>query len=211
MAAYSEKRRQLQEDLREEMRTNDARLRDDIEFCSAEADWSLDQAHRLQAALHTNNTAALIYEEFKPGALRHLLPNDSVWEHARESGTAALLPREQAQSYTLLYRIRERLVESYKDVHDAAVARSVITRKFAQTRAGSPDLSQMTPSQLDELSTALTREAVTARAEAFLLGCMIAAQNVLEGGSTSQEEIGKAIFDSRNPAATDANRISTKP
>lgn len=207
----SEKRRQLQEDLREEMRTNDAQLRDDIEFCSTEADWSLDQAQRIQAALHTNNTASLTYEPLQMKGRRHLFPNDSVWQHARESGTASLLPREQAQCYTLLYRVRESVVDSYKDFREARLARSVITSKFAQTRDGSPNLSQMTPAQLDELSTALAREAVTCRSEIFFLGSMIAAQNVLEHGSTSQEEISKAIFDSRNPAPTPANPISTKP
>ena len=197
----SEKRHQLHDDLREEMRMNDALLHQDIAFCSSDADWSFDQAHRIQAALHANNTASLAYDEFAAKSVRHLLPNDSVWQHARESGTAALLPREEAQGYTLLYRLRERLVEDYKDFFAARTARSAITRKFAQTRDGPPDLSQMTPAQLDELSTAFAREAVTAREEMYRLGAMTAAQTVLESGSTSEEEIGKAIFDSRNPVS----------
>jgi hypothetical protein len=207
----SETRRQVQKDLREEMRANDAQLGEDLKLCSAEAEWSLDQAQRIQAALHASNVASLTYEEFKSKGLRHLLPNDSVWQHARENGAAALLPREQAQCYTLLYRIRERLVDSYKDLNEARMARNVITKKFAHTHDGAADLSQMTPAQLDELSTAFAREAVTGRSEIFLLGCMIAAQDVLERGSTSQEEISKAIFDSRNPATTLANPTSTKP
>jgi len=186
-------------------------FREDIEFCSIDADWSLDQAQRIQAALHANNTASLTYEALQMKGRRHLFPNDSVWQHARESGAASLLPREQAQCYTLLYRLRESVVDSYKEFREARLARSVITSKFAQARDGSPNLSQMTPAQLDGLSTALAREAVTSRSEIFLLGSMIAAQNVLEHGSTSQDEISKAIFDSRNPAPTPANPISTKP
>jgi hypothetical protein len=207
----SETRRQVQKDLREEMRANDAQLGEDLKFCWADAEWCLDQAQRIQAALHASNVASLTYEEAPLKGLRHLLPNDSVWQHARENGAAALLPREQAQCYTLLYRIRERLVDSYKDLNEARMARNVITKKFAHTHDGAADLSQMTPAQLDELSTAFAREAVTGRSEIFLLGSMIAAQDVLEHGSTSQEEISKAIFGSRNPAATLANPISTKP
>lgn len=196
---HSETRRQVQKDLREEMRANDAQLGGDLKFCAADAEWCLDQAQHIQAALHANNTASLTYEEASMKGLRHLLPNDSVWQHARESGAAALLPREQAQCYTLLYRIRERLVESYKDWYEARIARNVITKKFAHTHEGAADLSQMTPAQLDELATAFAREAVTARYEMAYLGSMTAAQKMLEEGSTSQEEIGKAIFDSRNP------------
>ena len=59
----SEKRRQLQGDLRQEMRANDAQLGEDIKFCSADAEWCLDQAQRIQAALHANNGASLTYEE----------------------------------------------------------------------------------------------------------------------------------------------------
>lgn len=195
----SEKRRELQKDLREEMRANDAQLSEDLKFSSADAEWCLDQAQRIQAALHANKLASLTYEEAPLKGLRHLLPNDSVWQHARESGAAALLPREQAQSYTLLYRIRERLTESYKDWYEARIARNVITKKFAHTHDGMPDFSQMTPAQLDDLSTAFAREAVTARYEMSYLGSMTAAQKVLEAGSTSQEEIAKALFDSRNP------------
>jgi hypothetical protein len=195
----SEKRRQLQGDLRQEMRANDAQLGEDIKFCSADAEWCLDQAQRIQAALHANNGASLTYEEARLKGLRHLLPNDSVWQHARESGSAALLPRAQAQCYTLLYRIRERLVESYKDWNEARIARNVITKKFAHTYDGPPDFSQMTSAQLDDLATAFAREAVTARYEMAYLGSMTAVQKMLEDGSTSQEEIGKAMFDSRNP------------
>jgi hypothetical protein len=194
-----EKRRQLQDDLREELRANHELLREDLKFCHEYLEWHLKHAQAIQAAVHANTPGAIAYEPFK-ASVYHILPNDSVWQHAKESGTAALLPREQAQAYTVLYRFREQVVEHYKALYAVGIERDAILSRLAHSPDGLPDLSQATAAQLDEVSLALARCGENAAAEAHFIGAMIAAQTVLESGSTSEGEIREALFDSRNPS-----------
>lgn len=194
-----QQRRQLEEDLREEMRINDQQIRDDIEVCSSHFQWAAAEAQAIQTALHNNTIASFRMEGLKDKPSRHALPNDSVWQHARESGTVALLPLAEAQAYTWLYSEREIVAKAFEKRVDAVAERRVLTTKFAHEPDGLPDVSQMTPAQLDELSTALAREARGADLELRYLGIMAATQAVLENGSTSHEEILKSHYDSRNP------------
>src|ERR1700759_5068011 len=89
-------RRQLEADLREEMRLNDGYLRDDIKVIYDNFGWAMRGAQAIQIAVLTNNPAS--YEKAPTGPF--VTPRNSVWAHARESGTVALLPRDEAEAYT---------------------------------------------------------------------------------------------------------------
>jgi hypothetical protein len=128
-----------------------------------------------------------------------VLPNDSVWQHASESGTAALLPREEAQSYTLLYRFRSRLFDTYKQLFDAHYVVIATGLRFSAGHNPQPDFSRMTPAQLDEFSSALSKEATALNTNIVFCGFMAGAQRALLDGATSEAELVRAMTDSRNP------------
>jgi hypothetical protein len=133
------------------------------------------------------------------------LPNDSVWQHSRESGTIALLPRAEAEAYTTLFRIRERLTEFANHERDAGYELAVVRRKLAGSLNDSPELSQLSPAELNELASALVRRGTAQEYVQRYVNLMLAVQKVLESGSTSQEEIikaGNSAFDRATPTPT---------
>lgn len=185
-------RRQLEADLREEMRMSEVTLRNDLQVLSEREDLALREAHAIQQALKANNIASLGERDpkFPQGVFN--LPNDSVWQHSRESGTIALLPRDEAEAYTTLFRIRERLAESANHERDAGYELAVVRRKLAGSLNDSPELSHLSPVELNELASALVRRGTAQEYVQRYVKVMLAAQKVLESGSTSQEEINKA-------------------
>src|SRR5436853_6839086 len=52
-------RRQLEEDLRQEIRMNDGLLRDDLQGLTTGVDWALHEAEAIQAAERANNMASI--------------------------------------------------------------------------------------------------------------------------------------------------------
>lgn len=198
-------RRQLEKDLREEMRMNDVTLRDDLQVLSERQDLVLHEAHAIQTALKANNIASLGEHEPKFPLGVFNLPNDSVWQHSRESGTIALLPRAEAEAYTTLFRIRERLTEFANHERDAGYELAIVRRRLAGSLNDSPALSQLSPAELNELASALVRRGTAVEYVHRYVNLMLAAQGVLERGSTSQEEItkaGNAVFRQMTPTPT---------
>lgn len=198
-------RRQLEKDLREEMRMNDVTLRDDLQVLSERQDLVLHEAHAIQTALKANNIASLGEHEPKFPLGVFNLPNDSVWQHSRESGTIALLPRAEAEAYTTLFRIRERLTEFANHERDAGYELAIVRRRLAGSLNDSPALSQLSPAELNELASALVRRGTAVEYVQRYVNLMLAAQGVLERGSTSQEEItkaGNAVFRQMTPTPT---------
>lgn len=198
-------RRQLEKDLREEMRMNDVTLRDDLQVLSARQDLALHEANAIQIALKANSIASLGEHEPKFPLGVFNLPNDSVWQHSRESGTIALLPRAEAEAYTTLFRIRERLTEFANHERDAGYELAILRRRLAGSLNDSPALSQLSPAELNELASALVRRGTAVEYVQRYVNLMLAAQGVLESGSTSQEEItkaGNAVFRQMTPTPT---------
>jgi hypothetical protein len=210
-------RRHLEEDLRQEMRMNDGILRDDIQALTAWTDWAFHEAEAIQAAVQANNIASLRGDKLKGPAYFFSLPNDSVWQHAKESGAAALLPREEAEAYTTLFRVRERLVEASASARAAGLDANILARKLAHSRYGSPDLSQLSATQLDELASVLLRVAVTSETVKAYVNAILGCHKVLESGSTSQDDLlqaGKAGLSARqqpSPTPPASPRTPDKP
>jgi hypothetical protein len=208
-------RRQLEKDLLEEMRMNDGILRDDLQGLTTGVDWAFHEAETIQAAVQAGNIASLRGDELKRPTYFFSLPNDSVWQHAKESGAAALLPREVAEAYTTLFRIRERLVEFAASARAATTEFTILRTKAARSRYGSPDLSQLSASQLDDLASALLRMAVSNDTVKGYISAILANHKVLESGSTSDKELFQSFKDAfaaarqqptPTPAATPATR-----
>jgi hypothetical protein len=196
---HQHQRHQLEEDLRAEMRTNNDFLRQDIDYLVPTRDWAFKQAQAIQNAISTHATASLVYQPPPRNFDLYVLPNDSVWQHASESGTTTLLPREEAQSYTLLYRFRARLFDTYKQLFDARYAVIASGLRFASGSGLSPDLSRMTPAQLEDFALALSKEATALNTNIVFCGFMRGAQRALLDGSTSESDLVRAMTDSRNP------------
>jgi hypothetical protein len=211
-------RRQLEADLREEMRMNDTILRDDLQGLTTAVDWEFHEAEAIHAAMQANNIPSLRGDELKGPAYFFSLPNDSVWQHAKESGAAALLPREEAEAYTTHFRVRERLVEAVASSRTATLEFTILRTKHAGSRFGSPDLSELSATQLDELASALLRVAVTSVIVKAYVSAILSNQKLLESGSTSDSQLFqafKASFtaarDQPSPTPTASPRSADKP
>jgi len=191
-------RRQLEEDLRAEIRLNDPYLRDDIKALFAEYDWAARTCQTIESAVQANASSSLKLERYPNESF--VLPRQSVWQHARESGALALLPRDEAQAYTALYRIHDILADRVtKWLEMSAKEEGIRIRFGARQDITYLPASRMSPAELEQLSAVLGDEAATARYVLLMLGRMAAFQNVLEGGSYSQEEMLQAARDGRNP------------
>ena len=193
-----ETRRQLEQDLREEMRLNDPYLRNDINVVYADYEWGVHQAQAIQDAVRTNTISALKYE--REPKFQFVIPRNSAWQHARESGTLALLPGNEAQAYTVLYHNGDVLSDRVGRWFAAIGQQDAIEIRFGRDTKGLTDVSNMASGQLEQLSAVIADQASDARWVLTSLGRMAAMQAVIESGSFSQEEMLKAYSDSRNPA-----------
>ena len=195
-------RRQLENDLREEMRINDATLRDDLKYVGALGDWTFQEAQRMQAAAKANNIESLRGHKLQNPAAGKIfsLPNDSVWQHAKESGTVALLPREEAEAYTTFFRIRDRLLDVYSMARSAAYDLSILRARLSGSRTDWPELSNLSAPQLDELASALLRVGISNDYVKGYVSAMLPLQKLLASGSTSQDELINAFKRDYNAA-----------
>ena len=196
---HRHERHQLEEDLHAEMQMNNGYLSRDYDYLVPTRDWAANQAQTIENAIGNHTTSHLVYRPPPRNFDLYVLPNDSVWQHASEGGITALLPREEAQSYTLLYRFRARLFDTYKQLFDARYAVIATGLKFSAGHNPQPDLSRMTPAQLDEFSSALSKEATALNTNIVFCGFMAGAQRALLDGANSESEIVRGMTDSRNP------------
>ncbi|HEY1770769.1 MAG TPA: hypothetical protein VGG02_11015 [Chthoniobacterales bacterium] len=190
-------RRQLEKDLRAEIRLNDPYLREDIKKVYADYEWAVRESQAIQAAVQTNAIATLKYES--ESKFPFVIPRRSVWDHARESGALALMPRDEAQAYTVVYHNLDVLEDRIGKLFASMGEEEAFEIRFGQGAEGLKDVAKMTPAQLEELSAIIAGEASSARWVLTSLGRMSSMQAVIEGGSFSQEEMLKAYSDSRNP------------
>jgi hypothetical protein len=188
---------QLEEDLRAEIRSNDRYLRDDIKTVYAHYEWAVRESQAIQAAVQTNTISTLKYESVRE--LPFVIPRRSVWDHARESGALALMPRDEAQAYTVVYHVLDVLGDRIGKLFARTGEQEAIEIRFGQGSERLKDVAKMTPAQLEQLSAIIAAEASSARWVLTSLGRMTSMQAVIESGSFSQDEMLKAYSDSRNP------------
>jgi hypothetical protein len=196
---HRHQRHQLEEDLHAEMRQNELYLQRDAEYVRASRDWAAAQSQAIQNAIATQTTQQLVYQPPPGNFDLYVVPGDSVWQHATEIGLPALLPRGEAQSYTMLFRFRTRFYQTYQQLFDARYAVISSGLRFASPNSSVPDFKRMTPAQLEEFAVELSKEATALNSNLVFCGFMVGAQRALLDGSTSEAEIVRAMTDSRNP------------
>ena len=196
---HRHQREQLREDLHAEMSTNMRFLEADYDYTLATRDWATAQSQAIQNAIAAHTTQNLVYQPAPKNFDFYVVPNDSVWQNATENGTASLLPRDEAQSYNLLFRFRSRFLDTYKQLFDAHYAVISSGLPFASGQNPVPDFKRMTPAQLEEFSTALSKEATALNTNLVFCGFMAGAQRALLDGSTAEADVVSAMTDSRNP------------
>ncbi len=172
---------------------NNEFLSRDYDYLVATRDWAANQAQAIENAIGSHATSHLVYQPPPRNFDLYVLPNDSVWQHASEGGITTLLPREEAQSYTLLYRFRGRLFDTYKQLFDAHYVVIASGLRFSSGHNPRPDFSRMTAEQLDEFSAALSKEATALNTNIVFCGFMAGAQRALLDGATSESELVRAM------------------
>ena len=89
-------------------------------------------------------------------------------------------------------------MESYNQRQAAEQDLAVLTLPFAGEQ-GTPDISHMSPVNLEQYVKALARASETARKEQYYITEMLLAQEFLENGVSSEAAIGQAIRNPKNP------------
>ena len=200
---------QLEEDLRAENRLNDRYLRDGIKTVYADYEWAVRESQEIQAAVQTNRISRLKFESGPKSPF--VIPRRSVWDHARENGALALMPRDEAEAYTAVYHVLDVLGDRIGKLFASMGEQDAFEIRFGQGVEGLKDVTKMTPAQLEQFSAIIAEEASSARWVLTSLGRMTSMQAVLESGSFSQDEMLKAYSDSRNPVRTLLQAESATP
>ena len=196
---HEHQRKTLQAQLQQEMRHNDPDLRDLYNKLSVRREWAAERSRTIETALAEHHSiSSLQLPPYVAPPNRSFLPNGSVWQQGHETGTVALLPDQESEAYSMLYRFRDDLIESYDQRQAAEEDFSVLTLPFADAK-GDPDISRMSPEALQDYVKALARVAETARKEQYYITEMLMAQEFVESGVANESAIGEAIRSPKNP------------
>src|SRR5205085_2305289 len=152
---------QLAEDLRAEIRLNNPYLRDDIKAVYAYYERAVRESQAIQGSVQTDTISTLRYEG--RSQLPFVIPRRSVWDHARESGALALMPRDEAQAYTVIYHVLDVLAERIGKLFASISEREAMEIRFGGGVGRLKDVTKMTPAQLEQLSAIIAEEASSAR------------------------------------------------
>jgi hypothetical protein len=199
---HRHQRHQLQEDLHEESMKVHTVLQGNLRIFAAERIWLLALRKDVDAMRASNGRIKLPYRP-RPTSdpdnptqplPRLTWPPDGVWQAAKASALVSLLPQWQAEMYSGLSRQQD----LFGAVTNAWIAEQTNLIAF-ETRfddagpSSTPDLSRMTPEQLDQYSAMLTRnlalrDTIVNRSKIF-----DAVDLAILEGATSRDEIGKRI------------------
>jgi hypothetical protein len=171
---HRHQRHQLEEDLRDEAQRNIGRIEANEKTFAIYIAWYRDFLKAGKAATPSAGFVTVVLPERvnPPSALR---PLDNVWPAAKASGTVAVLPREEVETFG---RVSDYAVEAQKAVdlrNDGLVAENAVLSRLGLTRTPGATL-RMTPEERDELM-----RAVALHLEGYRQ--LAAADAVWEGGS----------------------------
>jgi hypothetical protein len=147
---------ELEERLQDEAKVNAGRITESFAASDAELVWLLGLQQDVQAMLAGKDKFAYRPRpETEPGVpVLWVLPRTAVWDAARQSGIVSLLPTHRAELYTgdylqadISYQYRTRFYEAF--AHQQAFESKFATGQCPAT----PDLTRMSPQQLDSYST----------------------------------------------------------
>jgi hypothetical protein len=198
----SHQRHQLEEDLHAEtVRTHNS-LQGNLRTMAAERAWLLALRKDVDTMRESGGKARLSYrprptlDPDDPTQPLPILtwPSNGVWQTARESALVPLLPRAQAELYTGLALQHDLMGANIAAWLTEQSSLSAFETRFDDGQPGSkPDLSRMTPAQLDEYSALLSRNLAFRDAVANRSRIFDAADVALLNGAKSRDEMLRSM------------------
>ena len=190
-------RHQLQEDLRAEGERDHAVVEGDLRTLAVERVWLLglrDEVDRMRASggkLKLPYPAKPVVDPDSNQPLPVMTsPSDAVWSTAKASSSVALLPRAQAEVYARLAWQHEVLVSTVFDWLRLGGELASFEEQFDDAEpASTPDLSRMTPAELDQYRALITRNLAIRDAVANRLKIFDAEARAILGGAASEDDL----------------------
>jgi hypothetical protein len=200
---HSHQRHQLQEDLRGESERVHAALQANFHTLAVERVWLVALRNDVDAMRASHGRIKLPYRPrpaFDPadpthGPLVLRWPPDGVWQTARESSIVALLPRRQAEIYSGLDLQHQLFAASTSTWIAEQTNLAAFEMRFNDAGAASaPDLSRMSPADLDQYSAMLARN--LALRDTIVNRSVIydASESAVLDGVLSRDELSRRIL-----------------
>jgi hypothetical protein len=200
---HSHQRHQLQEDLHGESERVHAALQQDLHTFAVERVWMLALRQDVDTMRASGGKIKLPYRPrpaFDPDDPTHTpmgprWPPDGVWQTARESSLVGLLPRQQAEIYSSLAFQHQ----FFADATSTWVAEQTklisFEMRFDDGQPGStPDLSRMSPAELEEYYVMLTHNLALRDTMVNRIKIYDAAETAVLNGATTKEALGQRIL-----------------
>jgi hypothetical protein len=197
---HCHQRQRLEEDRQSEGLRNREIVERDIAYLDALNAWSLRANRAVRAAEAGHGQPPMQYpDRFSNDpamrkSLRYLTTTAAVWTTAKESGAIALLPRDEARTYTRLYRLHDVIVGVDFEWRRSGTAMSGIEIRFSPTPETPPDLAPMSAAQLDQLSSAVMQDYASAVSLKSMLRAFRWANEAVLGGVRSEKGIVDSIY-----------------
>ena len=190
-------RHQLEEDLHAEAQKNLAIMDDDYRYYDLLMANITANRERVDAMREGHGKVKLSYIPFKnphANGVGSKSPQASVWTTAKESELVALLPRDEAKFYDRVYRQFDLYTEFLTREREVADELGSFQVRFAPTPKVpsdpiNPELSRMSPEQLDQEAVLLAKLWYADRGVRGRLDYFYGAESALLHGGASDEDI----------------------
>jgi hypothetical protein len=195
---HRHQRHQLEEDLHHEGLRNRELVEHDFAYLRFGVQ-RLEEAARAVRAAGTLDAAANHYpgdyhEQVMALGLRYLAPSASVWTTARDSGAVGLLPREEAQMYARLYRVREVVIAVDLELRKTRITTDAVQSRLAPTPDGVPDVANISAGDRQQLLAALMQERAADLTLVSLLRAFRGTNEAVLGGAHTEDEAAEALI-----------------
>ena len=167
---HHDQRRQLQADLHQEISANRDFGTQNLAHLDRDMLWLLELRSRVDALRDGGDKKSFVYPPPPlgyPGDPNHSdrrLPAEAVWDTARQNGLIELLPRDEAQLYTIFYRLTDIYADSFSDLTEDWAKLTAFEFQFERSRTlTAPDVQSMSRAQLDQYAAILSKIFMRAR------------------------------------------------
>ncbi|MES2392293.1 MAG: hypothetical protein V4555_11675 [Acidobacteriota bacterium] len=200
---HSHQRHQLQEDLRGESERVHTALQSNFRTLALERIWLVSLRNDVDAMRSSHGQIKLPYRPrpaFDPADPTHAplvlrWPPDGVWQTARESSLVGLLPRWQAEIYSGLALQHQLFAASTSTWIAEQTNLAAFEMRFNDAAdANAPDLSRMSPADLDQYSAMLTRNLALRDTVVNRSVIYDASESAILDGATSRDALSHRIL-----------------
>jgi len=194
---HRHQRHQLQDDLVGEAQRDHAVVQGDLRTFGLERVWLValrDTVDRMRASggklKLAYQTKPLLDPETGKRLPAQSLPSDAVWSTAKESQLVELLPRTEAEMYARHAWQHELLVNSIDAWLEELTELKAFENRFEDGGAlSTPDLSRMTPGELDQYSALLSKDLALRDRMMSRLNLFDSQTEVILAGGRTEEEL----------------------